>query len=231
VPASKLLGWLITAVLVGWIVVYNAFRLSGDSPREAAWISLGIGAAAGLVAFGIGWWVHGRLLASGRLRPRAAVELPSPEEVAAEHGRVVRLTVALIAALAAAGLVVGIAMAVDWARVADSWRDNPTRSILALWDLLIAVWLGSEIPRLLRNEVDGLESIVLGCILTAVLAGVALSDNVLEAAQVVLIVLAGLAGAMTQFLVWRLSGSRGLPLGSAGVLVVAALALILPLTL
>jgi hypothetical protein len=45
----------------------------------------------------------------------------------------------------------------------------------------------------------------------------------------VLIILGGVVGAGCYTAVWRLTGSRGLPLGAAGALVAAALAIILPL--
>ena len=53
-----------------------------------------------------------------------------------------------------------------------------------------------------------MESIVLGCALTAVLAGVGLSRELAEGAQVVLIVLAGVAGTLCGLVVWRLQGGR-----------------------
>jgi hypothetical protein len=64
--------------------------------------------------------------------------------------------------------------------------------------------------------------------LTAVLGGVALSQNMFEPAQVVLIVVAGVVGVAAHFAGWRLLGSRGAPLGSVLAAVVAALAIILP---
>jgi hypothetical protein len=72
---------------------------------------------------------------------------------------------------------------------------------------------------------------VLGCALTAVLAGVGLSRDLTEAAQVVLIALSGVAGVLCGILAWRLQDSHGLPLSAIAIALVAALSLILPLTL
>ena len=106
-----------------------------------------------------------------------------------------------------------------------------TTIILTAWNVLAGLWLGDEAIRMRRGEVDGLESIVLGCALTAVLAGVGLSRELAEAAQVVLIVLAGVAGTLCGLAVWRLQGGRGVPVAAIGVVVVAALSLILPIAL
>ena len=106
-----------------------------------------------------------------------------------------------------------------------------TTIILAAWNVLVGLWLGDEALRLRRNEPDGIESIVLGCTLTAVLAGVGLSRGLAEPGQIALIVLTAVAGGLVSLAVWRLQGARGLPLGAVGVVIVAALSLILPLAL
>ena len=72
---------------------------------------------------------------------------------------------------------------------------------------------------------------MLGCGLTAVLAGVGLSRDLTEGAQVVLILLSGVAGVLCGLVAWRLQGARGLPLAAIAVIAVAALSLILPLAL
>ena len=51
------------------------------------------------------------------------------------------------------------------------------------------------------------------------------------ALQVVLIVLAGVAGTLCGLAAWRLQGGRGVPVAAIGVAVVAALSLILPIAL
>jgi hypothetical protein len=64
-----------------------------------------------------------------------------------------------------------------------------------------------------------------------VLAGVGLSRDLVPAGQIVLIGLAALAGCLVGLAVWRLRGAHGPPVSAAGVVVVAALSLILPLAL
>jgi hypothetical protein len=226
---SRTTSWLVASVAIGWVVVYNAMRLAGASPADAAWPSLGIGAAAGLAAFGGGLLVVRRLSASGRIRP-GPMEIPSPSELDQDQRRMAGLAWPALLVLAAAALVLGVYLAGDWLGT-DSGERATTTIILAAWNVLVGVWLGDEALRLRRGEADGVESVVLGCALTAVLAGVGLSRDLTEAAQVVLIALSGVAGVLCGLLAWRLQDSHGLPLGAVATAVVAALSLILPLTL
>ncbi len=53
--------------------------------------------------------------------------------------------------------------------------------------------------------------------------------DLVESTQMVLIVLAGVSGGLVALALWRLRGARGAPLGAIGVVLVAALSLILPL--
>jgi hypothetical protein len=135
-----------------------------------------------------------------------------------------------LAALAGAALVMGAYLGLDWLGDEPGGRATTTL-ILAAWNLLVGLWLGDEALRLRRGEAEGIESLVLGCTLTAVLAGVGLSRSLASPGQIVLIGLAGLAGCLVSIAVWRLRGARGLPVGAAGILLVAALSLILPLAL
>ena len=65
--------------------------------------------------------------------------------------------------------------------------------------------------------------------LTAVLAGVALSRGYYEVGQGILIVVAGLAGIATQLAVWRLTRTVWSELAAGAIAVAAALSLALPL--
>ena len=114
---------------------------------------------------------------------------------------------------------------------ASARRPAATILILTAWNVLAGLWLGDESIRSRRGEVDGLDSAVLGCLLTAVLAAVGISRNLAEPGQVVLIAAAGVAGALTSYAVWRLRGSTGAPVGAALVAIVAGLCIALPLTL
>ena len=229
-PASRVLSWLVGCVVVGWLIVYNAMRLSGSTPAEAAWPSLAAGAAAGLVVFGLGLLAVRRLAASGRVVRSGPAAIPAPAEMDETQRDAIRLAWPPLAALALVALAVGAYLAADWF-AADAADRPKTTVILAAWNILAGLWLGDEALRLRRGEADGIESIVLGCTLTAVLAGVGYSRDLARPGQVVLIILSGVAGALVGLAVWRLQGARGVPAGAIGVVIVAALSLILPILL
>lgn len=229
-PLSRLLSWLVGCVLVGWLVVYNAMRVTGSNPADAALPSLAIGAVAGAAVFGAGLLLVRRLAAAGRVVSPGAVEIPPPSRLEQPQRDAMTLTWPALGALAAVALVMGAWLAVDWYSD-DAGSRATTTLILAAWNLLVGFWLGDEAMRLRRFDPDGIESIALGCGLTAVLAGVGLSRDLASPGQVALIVLAGVAGCLVGIAVWRLRGARGLPLGAIGVLVVAVLSLVLPTVL
>ena len=226
---SRWLSWLVGCVAIAWLVVYNAMRIAGSTPADAAWISLGIGVVAGLVVFGCGLLVVRRLAASGHAVHRGPLEIPSPSQLEPAQRSAMTAAWPALALLAAVALVMGIVLAADWLGTESSDRATTT-IILAAWNVLAGIWLGDEALRLRRGEADGLESAVLGCALTAVLAGVGLSRDLVEIGQVALIVLGGVAGVLAAVAAWRLQGSRGAPVGAVVIALVAALSLLLPLT-
>lgn len=228
-PAPRLASWLVGCVVVGWLIVYNVLRIGGSSPSEAAWPSLAVGAVAGLAVFGGGLYARRRLAASGRVLRPGPPGIPSPAEMDQSQRDALRLAWPPLAALALVALGVGAYLAADW--FSDTGVRAKTTIILAAWNVLVGLWLGDEALRLRRDEPEGIESIVLGCTLTAVLAGVGLSRGLAEPGQIALIVLTAVAGGLVSLAVWRLQGARGVPVGAAGVVVVAALSLILPLAL
>lgn len=227
---SRMISWLLGSVLVGWVVVYNAMRLAGSSPAGAAWISLAVGAACGVGVWLLLLLAGRRLAASGRVVHRGPPEVPAPGALDPAQRDAARLASLGLGALAIVALAAGAYLAADWALSEPGGRATTTL-ILAAWNLLAGLWLGDEAMRLRRLEADGIDSTVLGCMLTAVLAGVGLSRDTIPSVQVALIVLAGVAGALAALLVWRLHGARGVPGGAIAAVAVAALALILPLAL
>ena len=229
-PASRVFSWLVGSVLVGWLVVYNILRVAGSSPSDAAWPSLALGAVLGVVAFAAGLLAIRRLAAAGRVVRSGSVAIPSPAEMDSVQRDAVRLAWPPLAALALVAIGVGAYLAADWV-ADDPGARAKTTIILAAWNALVGLWLGDEALRLRRGEADGIEAIVLGCALTAVLAGVGLSRNLAELGQVVLIVVTGVAGSLVALAVWRLRGAHGAPIGVLGVVVIAALSLVLPLVL
>jgi hypothetical protein len=227
---SRTISWLIGSVAVGWLIVYNAMRLAGANPADAAWPSLGIGAVVGLAAFGLGLWIVRRRAAAGHPVRRGPIDIPSPSELDQGQRRLIDVAWPVLGILAAAALVMGVYLAGDWLGT-DSDDRATTTIILAAWNILVGLWLGDETLRLRRGEADGVESIVLGCALTAVLAGVGLSRELAEAAQVALIILAGVAGMLCGLVAWRLQGGRGVPVAAIAATIVAALSVILPVVL
>lgn len=229
IPPSRRLSWLVGCVAIAWLVVYNAMRIAGSTPADAVWVSLGIGVVVGLAVFAAGLLVVRRLAAAGRVVQRGPIELPSASQMEPAQRGALAIAWPALAVVAVAALAMGVILAADWLGT-DADDRATTTIILAAWDVLAGIWLGDEALRLRRGEADGIESAVLGCALTAVLAGVGVSRDLVEIGQVVLIVLAGLAGALASLAIWRLQGSRGVPLGAGVVVVVAALSVILPLT-
>jgi len=229
-PPSRMLSWLVGCVLAGWVVVYNLMRIGGSNPADAARPALAIGAAAGIVVFALGLLVRRRLAASGRVVRSGPTAIPSPAQMDPAQRDAVRLAWAPLGLMAIVALAVGAYLAVDWI-AQDTGVRAKTTIILAAWNVLVGLWLGDEALRMRRGEADGIESIVLGCTLTAVLAGVGLSRDLARPGQVALIVLTAIAGALVGLAVWRLQGARGIPAGAIGIVVVAALSLILPLAL
>lgn len=225
---ARLFWWLVGSVALGWLVVYNLLRLGGSSPQEAAWPSLAIGGLAALVAYGALLLVVRALRRRGVQVGRRPVEVPAPGALTSPQRRAMRAAFPLLGALAAVALVIGVILLLDW--LAEDPGDRAlTTLVLAGWNILAGLWLGDETLRLRGDLADGAESAVLGCALTAILAGVGLARDVLETGQVLLIVLAGAAGAAVGIVVWRIGGARGLPLGAVAAVVVAVLALVLPL--
>ncbi len=223
---SRMISWLVTSVLVGWLIAYNIFRIGGRSPRGAAWPSLLVGIGIGAVIFGVTVLIWRHYVASGRIRPHGLEEIPPPERLDQRQRGALEALCPAVAALAVVALAVGTILALDWLQT-DGSR-SLTKIVLAAWNLLVGIWLLLEAVELRRLHGDAVESIALAAPLTAVLGGVALSQDMFGPAQVVLIVVAGVVGVTAYFAGWRLLGSRGVPVGAAFEVGVCALALILP---
>lgn len=227
-PPARLLSWLVGCLVAGWLIVYNALRIGGDSPSDAATPALAGGAVLGIGAFAVGVLVARRMAASGRVVRGGAAALPSPDRIDDTQRDAIRLAWPPLAALAVVALGVGAYLGADWFS-SDAASRPKTTAILAAWNLLVGLWLGDEALRLSRGDIDGIESTVLGCGLTAAMAGVGIGRDLIVPGQIALIVLSGIAGALVALAVWRLQGARGAPVGAVGAVIVAALALVLPL--
>lgn len=228
-PASRMVSWFVSSVLVGWVIAYNALRIGGRSPRGAALTSLLIGIGIGLVIFGAVVLVWRHYVAAGRFRPHHLEEIPPPDRQDSRQRSALEVLWPAVGVLAVAALIVGVILAGSWLQT-DGQRSF-TRVVLAAWDLLVGAWLVMEAVELRRGHGEAVESIGLAAMLTAVLAGVALSRGMFEPSQVGLIVLAGIGGALAHFAGWRLLGSRGVPFGILVTLITAALSIVLPTVL
>ncbi len=228
-PASRIVSWFLTCVIIGWVIAYNLLRIGGRSPRGAAWTSFLIGLGVGVVLFVIVIAVWRRFVAGGRFRPHSIEEIPPPERLDVRQRGALELLGPAVAVLGIAALIVGALLAVSWWQT-DGERSF-TRIVLGAWDVLVGVWFLLEAVELNRRRGEAVESIAMAAMLTAVLGGVALSRAMFDPWQVALIVLSGVTGALAYFAGWRLLGSRGVPFGIPVALIVGALAIVLPITL
>jgi hypothetical protein len=260
-PASspRPVSWVITAIVVGWLIVYNGLRIAGDSPHRAAVVAIAPGVALGLALFGLAVLVRRAMLRSGRLPARGNAALNrtmgffffgigyfvwrafrrggeppgrttdpiGPQELAARKAAL-RVAAAFLALAAAVAIVVGIVLGVDWFRLPGSERST-TKVALAIWDIVAGVWFAAEVGQLLNGHEDGLDSVALGAVLTAVLGGVALSRSMFPPVQVVLIVVLGTAAVVSASTLWRIKQSGGTAAAAVAAAAVSALALIIPL--
>lgn len=225
-PASRRTSLLVGSVLVGWLLVYNAMRLAGTAPADAALPSLLIGGLAGVAV------VLAALAAVPGLRPErraaAASDVPGPDALDDRQRAGLRVASAAFAPLALVALAMAGALVLDWLGASADERAG-TALVLAGWNLLAGLWLGDEALRLRRGVAEGLDSAVLGAVLTAVLAGVGIARELLLAGQVALAVLAAIAGGVGGLAAWRLAGGRGAPVVAVLAVVVAVAALVIPL--
>lgn len=226
-PASRQLSWLITSVIVGWAVVYNAFRIAGRSPRGASVVSLLIGLGLGAIIFGAALLVWRRFGSAARYQPSHLNEIPPAVRLDGRQRAALGLLWPAVALLAVVALVVGVALGADW--LTSTETRSATKAVIAGWDILVGAWLAFEATQIRSGHGDAVESIGTAAILTAVLGGVALSREMLVPGQIALIVLAGIAGCLSYRAGWRLLGSRGIPFAAGGALIVAAAAIAFPL--
>jgi hypothetical protein len=229
VAPGRLISWVITAVLVGWVVVYNIMRVAGSTPADAALPSFLIGAALGLVALAIIMFVRTRLIASGRLRPMDAdADVPDPSAITPDQRRVLSATWPIIAAAAVVQLATGLWMLLDWQGTSTVVRAT-AELIMAIWFIFAAVWMGWEARNLRGMDAGGIDSVALGALLTAVLAGVGISRQFVTGMQVITVIVVGVASVVAYWVVWYLVRRRGVPSMAIIAGLISLAALLLPL--
>lgn len=215
---SRVAGRAIAAVLIGWLVVYAVFRLGGDSPSAAAWVSLAIGAVIGLVIYG--------LVLLLQLRRRGSAPDGAAEDLggaSVDRSDSLKILAGILGGFAVVAAVMALASGAEW--FAAEAGDRPwTPAVLGLWYLLAAGWSADQAIRAWRGDVEDLDSMPLVAALTAICAALGYAREVLEAGQLVLIVASIVAGGAAGVMSWRLTGARGVPLAAAAVVVVSVCA-------
>lgn len=222
---GRLISWSLSAILIGWVVIYNAMRVAGGTPAGVALTSFIIGAIAGLVVLGIGIWVRGRLIASGRIHPvDPEAEIPGPASMSPAQASLLGITWIAVAAAAAVQVVEAVLLFMDWRGTPADTRAT-AELIMAVWFIFAGAWMGWEANNLRDLDAGGLDSVALGALLSAVLAGVAVSRDFTVAISFVTIVVAGVAAVLAYYGVHRLTRDRGTPWMAitAGVIVLASL--------
>lgn len=224
-PFSRQVSWLISSLIIGWLVVYNVYRFGGRSPQGAARISFVIGIGVGLAIFALALVVWRRFGTGARFQADHMNEIPPPARLDGRQRRSLDILWPAVGLLALGTLVIGTILAIDWFGADER---SATVIVIAAWCILVGFWLAFETTEIRRGHGDAVESIGTASILTAVLSGVALSRDLVAWGQGALIVLAGITGFLAYVAGWRLLGSRGVPFAAVCSIVIAALAVIIP---
>lgn len=226
---GRLFSWMITAVLVGWFVVYNVMRVGGGTPAGVALVSFLIGAVVGIVVLVLGVYVRRALVASGRIHPvDLEADIPTPQAMDDGQRRAVGLAWPVTAAAAVVEMALGLWMLADW------WSTpGPTRAtaelVMAGWLIFAALWMSWEARNLRDLDAGGVDSVALGALLSSVLAGVGISRAFATPGQVVMVVVGGVASVICYWVVWRLTHNRGVPTTAIAAGIVTVVSLLLPL--
>jgi len=228
-PTGRLISWFITAVLLGWVVVYNVMRVGGSTPADAALPSFIVGAIIGIVVLVVAMFVRARLIRAGRLHPmNVDADVPDPAAVTPDQRRVLSAAWPVIAVAAAVELATGLWMFVDW-RGTPSLVRATAELVMAAWFVFAGLWMGWEARNMRDMDAGGIDSVALGALLTTVLAGVGISRQFVTGMQIITVIVAGLASVITYWLVWYLVRRRGVPSMAIIAGLIALAALLLPL--
>ncbi len=229
VPPGRLISWFITAVLVGWVLVYNVVRIGGSTPADAALPSFITGAVIGMVVLVIGVYVHKALVDRGRLHPvDPEADVPEPSAVTPDQRRVIGAVWPMVAAAAAVQLATGLWMLFDWQGTPGTTRAT-AELVMAIWFIFAAVWMGWEAKNLRDMDAGGIDSVALGALLTTVLAGVAISRHFVTGMQVITVIVVGITSVVAYWLIWYLVRRRGVPSMAIMAGIITAASLLLPI--
>jgi hypothetical protein len=222
---GRLLSWSLSAILIGWVVIYNAMRVAGGTPAGVALTSFIIGAIAGLAVMGIGIWVRGRLIASGRIHPvDPEMEIPGPAQMNPGQKGILGIAWPAVAVAAGVQIVEAVLLFMDWRGTPAEARAT-AELIMAVWFIFAGIWMAWEANNLRDFDAGGLDSVALGALLSTVLAGVAVSRDFSIVISFITVIAAGVATVVAYYGVHRLTRDRGTPWMTitAGVIVLASL--------
>lgn len=226
---GRLLSWALSAVLIGWVVVYNVMRVAGGTPAGVALPSFIIGAVVGIVVLVIGIWLRRRLIDSGRIHPvDAEVEIPAPSAMTPSQHGAIRLAFMVTAAAAVVQFFYAILLFVDW-RGGTSATRATAELIMAVWFAFAGIWMAWEANAMRESDAGGLDSVALGALLSTVLAGVAIARDFAFSFSIITVIIAGAAAVVAYWGVWRLTRERGLPWMAITAAVIALVSLLIPL--
>jgi hypothetical protein len=229
VAPGRLISWGITAVLLGWVVVYNVMRVGGSTPADAALPSFIVGGIIGIVVLAVAMFVRARLIRAGRLHPmNVDADVPDPAAVTPDQRRVLSAAWPVVAAAAVAELATGLWMFMDW-RGTPSFARATAELVMAGWFVFAGLWMGWEARHIRDMDAGGIDSVALGALLTTVLAGVGISRQFVTGMQIITVIVAGLASVVAYWLVWYLVRRRGVPGMAIAAGLISLAALLIPL--
>lgn len=226
---GRMFSWVLSAVLIGWVVVYNLMRVAGGTPAGVALTSFIIGAIAGIAVLSIGIWVRGRLITSGRINPvDPEVEIPGPTAMSDPQRSFMGILWPSVAVIAGVQLVLAVLLFVDW-RGTPSLTRATAELIMAVWFVFAGLWMAWEANNLRDLDAGGLDSVALGALLGTVLSGVAVSREFVPTLSIITVVVAGVVSVLAYYGVHRLTRDRGVPWMAVTAGVIALASLLIPL--
>ena len=225
---GRLISRSVSAVLVGWLVVYNVMRVAGGTPAGVALMSFLIGTAAGIGVLIIGMWMRTRLIDAGRLHPvDPDIGVPDPADLSLDQRGVLNRTWSTVAVACVVQLIVGVLMLIDWNATPSASRAT-AELVVAVWFVFAAGWMGWEATNLRNGNAGGVDSVALGALLSTVLGGVAITRGFVASGQYAVVVLTGISSVFCYRVVWKFTRDRGVPWMAVIAGVIALAALIIP---
>ncbi len=193
----------------------------------AAMLSFLIGLGLGAIIFVVALVTWRKVVGGARYRAAHMNELPPATRLDARQQSSLDVLWPAVGILCILLLVVGGSLVRTW--LATSGSRSMVRVVIGGWDLLVGAWLAFETGMLRRHDGEAVESIGTSALLSAVLAGVALSMDMLRSLQGAVILIATVTATLAYIGGWRLLGSRGIPFAAVGALIVGGASLIIPL--